>query len=111
MDCAKQNPSPVKSLRRSPVGHVVPISGHDARFGEAYEAEAPGSMAALGRVLTLCNRITVDKTLKEIRPEMEFAADASEIGLFKRAFLLPGYHETREMYPKVAEVPFTGRSR
>ncbi|MEO5841822.1 MAG: Fic/DOC family N-terminal domain-containing protein [Acidimicrobiales bacterium] len=30
----------MKSLRRSPVGHVVPISGHDARFGEAYEAEA-----------------------------------------------------------------------
>jgi Fic family protein len=27
-------------LRRSPVGHVIPISGHDARFGEDYEAEA-----------------------------------------------------------------------
>ncbi len=28
------------SLRESPVGEVLPISGHDARFGEDYEAEA-----------------------------------------------------------------------
>ncbi len=28
------------SLRDSPVGSVVPISGHDARFGEPFEAEA-----------------------------------------------------------------------
>lgn len=27
-------------LRGSPVGHLVPISGHDARFGEDYESEA-----------------------------------------------------------------------
>jgi Fic family protein len=28
------------SLRESPIGNVVPITGHDARFGEQYEAEA-----------------------------------------------------------------------
>ena len=28
------------SLRNSPIGDVVPISGHDARFGEDYEVEA-----------------------------------------------------------------------
>ncbi|MGI8793311.1 MAG: hypothetical protein ACR2H3_09070 [Acidimicrobiales bacterium] len=28
------------SLRASPIGEVLPISGHDARFGEDYEAEA-----------------------------------------------------------------------
>lgn len=27
-------------LRESPVGHLVPISGHDARLGEDYQAEA-----------------------------------------------------------------------
>lgn len=30
----------MKSLRHSPIGDVVPIAGHDARFGEDYEAEA-----------------------------------------------------------------------
>lgn len=30
----------MRSLRDSPVGTVVPISGHDGRFGEDYEAEA-----------------------------------------------------------------------
>lgn len=30
----------MKSLRQSPVGSVMPISGHDGRFGEDYEAEA-----------------------------------------------------------------------
>jgi Fic family protein len=29
-----------ETLRRSPIGELVPISGHDARFGEDYEAEA-----------------------------------------------------------------------
>ena len=32
--------SKLHSLRDSPVGQVVPISGHDARFNEDYEAEA-----------------------------------------------------------------------
>lgn len=27
-------------LRASPIGRLVPISGHDARFGEDYEADA-----------------------------------------------------------------------
>lgn len=30
----------MKSLRLSPIGTVVPVSGHDGRFGEDYEAEA-----------------------------------------------------------------------
>lgn len=30
----------MKSLNQSPIGEVVPISGHDARFGEDYVAEA-----------------------------------------------------------------------
>lgn len=30
----------MKSLRASPIGTVVPITGHDSRFGEDYEAEA-----------------------------------------------------------------------
>src|SRR5688572_7444138 len=30
----------MRSLASSPVGEVVPISGHDARFGEDYSAEA-----------------------------------------------------------------------
>lgn len=30
----------MRPLRSSPIGSVVPIAGHDARFGEDYEAEA-----------------------------------------------------------------------
>lgn len=30
----------MRSLRDSPIGRVVPISGHDGRFGEDYQAEA-----------------------------------------------------------------------
>lgn len=30
----------MRSLDRSPVGHLIAITGHDARFGEDYEAEA-----------------------------------------------------------------------
>lgn len=30
----------MSTLRDSPIGSVVPITGHDARFGEPYEAEA-----------------------------------------------------------------------
>src|SRR6478672_94360 len=30
----------MQSLASSPIGEVVPISGHDARFGEDYEVEA-----------------------------------------------------------------------
>lgn len=35
-----EQPKSAGSLRGSAIGEVLPISGHDARFGEDYEAEA-----------------------------------------------------------------------
>jgi len=120
----------MSSLRDSPIGLVVAISGHDARFGESYEAEAfvpadlpdrvdlPGSVwmvvseanAELGRLDAAASLIPNPHLVTRIATRREAIGTSALEGTYAEltelfaAEVLPFEEQETEVAPNVREV-------
>lgn len=118
------------SLRGSPLGEVVPISGHDARFGEYYETEAflphdlpdqvdlPGNvwmavseaMTELGRLDAAASLIPNPQLIARITTRREAVGTSALEGTYAdltelfAAEVLPRADQETEVPPNVREV-------
>ena len=118
------------SLRESPIGTVVPIAGHDARFGEPYEAEAfvphdlpghvelPGpvwmavseAMTELGRLDAAASLIRNPQLVTRIATRREAIGTSALEGTYAdltelfAAEVLPPEEQEAEVAPNVREV-------
>jgi Fic family protein len=117
-------------LRASPLGSVVPITGHDARFGEDYEADAfvpndlperidlPGSvwmgvseaMAELGRLDAAASLVPNPKLISRIAVRREAIGTSALEGTYAdltelfAAEVIPQADQATEVPPNVREV-------
>ncbi|MGI8792223.1 MAG: Fic family protein [Acidimicrobiales bacterium] len=120
----------MSSLRDSPIGSVVAISGHDARFGESYDAEAfvptdlpdridlPGSVwmvvseanAELGRLDAAASLIPNPQLVTRIATRREAIGTSALEGTYAEltelfaAEVLPFDEQETEVAPNVREV-------
>ncbi len=126
----RSNPSSLNSLKSSPIGTLVPISGHDGRFGEDYEAEAfvpvdlpesidlPGSAwmtvsdaaAELGRLDAAASLIPRPQLVARVATRREAIGTSALEGTFAdltdlfAAEVLPEDEQDKNVAPNVREI-------
>ncbi len=120
----------MRSLRDSPIGDVVPISGHDGRFGEDYQAEAfmphdlpsevnlPASTwmavseaaAEVGRLDSAANLLPQPQLVARVTTRREAIGTSALEGTYAKlsellaAEVLPATDDTDRIPPNIREV-------